>query len=86
MDDIMEDKSEIDDNASDFLPDLTEEKTFEQICFDKKVNKANERFLLEKTPLDGFFHQMIIAPILNQPKVTNTHSSKMQRSILMIAS
>ena len=45
MDDIMEDKSEIHDNASDFLPDLTEEKTFEQICFDEKVNKANERFV-----------------------------------------
>ena len=45
MDDVMEDKSEIHDNASDFLPDLTEEKTFEQICFDKKVNKANERFV-----------------------------------------
>ena len=44
MHDIMEDKSEIDDNASDFLPDLTEEKTFEQICFDEKVKKANEIF------------------------------------------
>ena len=43
-------------------------------------------FLLENTSLDGFFHQMIIAPILNQPKVTSMHSSKMQRSILMIAS
>ena len=45
MDDIMEDKSEIDDSASDFLPDLTEEKPFEQICFDEKVKKANERFV-----------------------------------------
>ena len=44
MDDIMGDKSEIDDSAPDFLPDLTEEKTFEQICFGKKVKKANERF------------------------------------------
>ena len=39
-------------------------------------------FLLEKTSLDGFFHQMIIAPILNQPKVTNMHSSKMQKVFL----
>ena len=45
MDDIREDKPEIHDDASDFLPDLTEEKTFEQICFDKKVNKVNERFV-----------------------------------------
>ena len=45
MDGIMEDKSEIHDNATDFLPDLTEGKTFEQICFDQKVNKANEKFV-----------------------------------------
>ena len=45
MDDIMEDKSEIHNNASDFLPDFTEGNTFEQICFDKKVNKANEKFV-----------------------------------------
>ena len=45
MDDIMEDNSEIHDNATDFLPDLTEGQTFEQICFDKKVNKANEKFV-----------------------------------------
>ena len=45
MDDIMEDKSDIDDNAPDFLPDLTEEKTFKQTCFDEKVKKANERFV-----------------------------------------
>ena len=47
MDDIMEDKSEIHDNATDFLPDLTEGKTFDQICFDQKVNKANEKFVRE---------------------------------------
>ena len=41
MDDIMEDNSEIHDNATDFLPDLTEGQTFEQICFAQKVIKAN---------------------------------------------
>ena len=86
MDDIMEDNSEIHDNATDFLPDLTEGQTFEQICFAQKVIKANEKFVLEKTSLDGFCHHLIIALILNLSKVTNTHSSKMQRSILMIAS
>ena len=41
---IMDDKSKIDDNSSDFLPDLTEEKPFEQISFEEKVKKVNERF------------------------------------------
>ena len=37
MDNMMDDQSEIDDNSSDFLPDLTERKTFEQIAFKEKV-------------------------------------------------
>ena len=45
MDDIMEDNSEIHDNDTDFLPDLTEGQTFEQICFAQKVIKANEKFV-----------------------------------------
>ena len=45
MDDIMEDNSEIHDNDTNFLPDLTEGQTFEQICFAQKVIKANEKFV-----------------------------------------
>ena len=45
MDDIMEDNSEIHDNATNFLPDLTEGQTFEQICFAQKVIKANKKFV-----------------------------------------
>ena len=45
MDGMMADKSKIDDNSSDFLPDLTEEKTFKQISFYEKVKKANEKFV-----------------------------------------
>ena len=37
MDNMMDDKSEIDGNSSDFLPDLTEGKTVEQIAFEEKV-------------------------------------------------
>ena len=39
MEGIMDDKSKIDNNSSDFLLDLTEEKTFEQISFNKKLGK-----------------------------------------------
>ena len=41
----MDDQSEVDDNSSDFLPDLTEEKSFEQITFEEKVLKFNQRFV-----------------------------------------
>ena len=37
MDNMMDGQSEIDDNSSDFLPDLTEGKTIEQIAFEEKV-------------------------------------------------
>ena len=37
MDNMMDDQSKIYDNSSDFLPDLTEGKTVEQIAFKEKV-------------------------------------------------
>ena len=87
MDDIMEDNSEIHDNATNFLPDLTEGQTFEQICFVQKVIKANKMFVsIRKDIIRWIISHLIIALILNPSKVTNTHSSKIQRSILMIAS
>ena len=37
MDNMMDDQHEIDDNSSDFLPDLTEGKIVEQIAFEEIV-------------------------------------------------
>ena len=42
---VMDDQSYIDDNSSDFLPDLTEGKTLEQIAFEENILKVNERFV-----------------------------------------
>ena len=36
---------DIDDSLSDFLPDLNNEKTSEQLLFDSKVYHANQQFV-----------------------------------------
>ena len=41
----MDGQSKIDDNSSDFLPNLTEGKTVEQIAFEEKVKKVNDKFV-----------------------------------------
>ena len=83
----MEDNSEIHDNDTDFLPDLTEGQTFEKICFAQKVIKANEKFVSIRKDIIRW----IMSPPDNRsyPKSvkSNKHAFKqMQRSILMIAS
>ena len=42
---------DIDDSSSDFLPDLNNEKTSEQLLFDSKVYHANEQFIRIRTDI-----------------------------------
>ena len=42
---------DIDDSSSDFLPDLNNEKTSEQLLFDSKVYHANQQFVRIQTDM-----------------------------------
>ena len=73
--DIMDHLNEF-DISSEYLPDLTEGKMSEQITFDEKVKKVNEKFVTKKNDKIRW----LISPIYNKwyPKSakTNKHAFK----------
>ena len=73
---IMDDKSKIDDNSSD----LTEEKTFEQISFNEKVKKANERFVSKRNDIIRW----ILSPCENRyyPKSAKTNKCAFKQNAM----
>ena len=76
---------DINDSSSDFLPDLNNEKTSEQLLFDSKVYHANELFVRIRTDIIKW----ILSPpenrfILNMLKTTSMLFGRWYCNIPMI--
>ena len=63
---------DIDDSSSDFLPNLNNEKTSEQLLFDSKVYHANEQFMRIRTDIIKW----ILSPAENRSYPCNVKNNK----------
>ena len=71
---------DIDDLSSDFLPDLNNERTSEQLLFDSKVCHANEQFVRIKTDII----KCILSPPENRiyPQHVKNNKRAFQQTVL----
>ena len=63
---------DIDDSSSDFLPNLNNEKTSEQLLFDSKVYHTNEQFVRIRTDVIKW----ILSPAENRSYAQHVKNNK----------